>query len=135
MDRCGGKRSGYRFTACPNQPKVPHFGLSAPIRHYKKLKALQGYLWSLPKPVLSAEDIAMAQNETNMRLIQYWDVSRNGPIKRAVILTMCSTFGRTQPADSDIVFALTQQNVSLIHFPLLGVEGCIAKSVLVPFPS
>jgi hypothetical protein len=74
------------------------------------------------------DDIAVVWNGTNKNKIQIWDALRKDPIKRAVIVAVCSSFGRTQSFDSDIVDALFQNYVSWIHFHLLGVEGFIAKT-------
>jgi hypothetical protein len=122
MDRCGGIRSRHRFTACPNQPQVPHFGLSAPIRHYIKLKSLQEYLWALPEPILSNDDVEVAWNRAHKPPILTWNEWSKDPIKKAIIEAIFSAFGHTPSLDKDIVHALTQSNVSFIHSYSLAVE-------------
>jgi hypothetical protein len=96
--------------------------LFSPICHYIKLKVLQKYLWALPEPVLSDEDIAVAKNGRNKHPILTWNEWSNDPIKRAVILAISSQFGRTEPVDWDIVYALTQKFVCFIHFHSFEVE-------------
>ena len=82
-------------------------------------KVLQGYLWALPKPVLSGGDIIEAWY--NPPLLT-WDTWSKDPIKKAVFVAITPWLDRAQPFRADIVYALAQNRVCFIHSYSLAVE-------------
>jgi len=119
MDWCGGKRSRFHFKACPSQSQAPHSGSSTPIHHYRKLKALQKYLWALPKPVLSNDDITLALIEPPNPPSTIWDTWSKDPTKAAVLQALFSCqvrLGRDPFFCYDMADALTQRRVCLLQW-------------------
>ena len=126
MDGCGSRQSGYHFKTHPDPAQVPHYGLSAPIHHYRELKkTLQDYFLALPKPVLSDDDIKLALNRTYNPPSLIWRTWGKDPIKAAVLQAISSCwdrFGYGLSFGSDIAKALAQKPVCLLHFYSLEVE-------------
>ena len=128
MDRCGEKRSRFHFPACRTRsPQPPHCGLSAFIRHYRKLKHLQAYFWALPTPVLSDGDIVEVQSTSYVSVRLTWDAWCQDPIKAAVLRAVLSCQSRivrhSEHFHRTLSVALGQKKVCPLHYSLLKEEG------------
>ena len=127
MDRCGEKRSRFHFPACPTRsPRSPHFGLSAFIRHYRKLKHLQAYFMALPTPVLSDGDMVEVQSSSNVSARLIWNTWSQDPTKAAVLQSILYCPARSSYYYGHyyvvISVALGQNRVSSLPHSSLEVE-------------
>jgi hypothetical protein len=86
---------------------------------------LQEYFWALPKPVLSADDIAKASFHSFNSLSMTWKTWSKDPIKAAALRAILSCQSRLEWRyfNWDMAPALAQTNsVHVLHSYLLQVE-------------
>jgi hypothetical protein len=71
---------------------------------------------------LSSDDIAVAQNGLDEPPIQTWNTWSKDLVKKAVIVAITSRLGGVEPVGWDMLSALVQGFVRLIHYYSLRVE-------------
>jgi hypothetical protein len=100
------------------------FILVCPLQYTvtNSLKTPQDYFWALPTPVLSVDDIVVAQNGQSKSQILTWNIWSKDPIKKAVIVAIASRLGHAGPVVWEVERALTQKLVCSIHSHSLGVN-------------
>jgi len=79
---------------------------------------------SLPKPVLSYNDIVEAQNSPNLLPWLIWNIWSKDPIKEAVLYAILSCLLRSDDSSfiRDMAAALGQNTVCKISLELKGVH-------------